>query len=581
MAVVVTVALLITVWSINRSINSLNQQLTNILLLEVQTITKMFEREHSLKHEKVSTNLSMASMLFHSSPVGLHRTPIRVEAENQESGVVHSTNLQPLYRDGISLWESSRFVDSIEYATGASATIFQLIDSGLVRVSTSIRKRSGERATGTYIPNRSPVTGAILSGESYYGRAFVVNEWYTTAYEPVMIDGDIIGALYTGEKEKDMSELGEILSRLTIGTSGYPFVFDKEGVLLIHPYREGEEWNSEAFGEKISGSDEGVITLRRGGDREVIAYRYFDPFELYIAASAMSNIENRDMIRGAVTGAILVSIVAISALLLLLYRFTTDRLYRYLNALERSEEKLASARDALKQSEKLAHMGQVSAGIAHELNNPLGVITMYSNIILDELPEGSDIEDDIKLIAAQAERCKKIVGGLLNFARKSRVKPQSTDIVRFLHESINNVVVPDNIEVSVRSEESTEMAAIDREQMMQVFTNIMKNGIEAMTDGGRLTITVSGKEESVVISIADTGKGIEPENMEKLFTPFFTTKRVGKGTGLGLALVYGVVKMHKGKIDVRSNSDRESAPTGTEFIITLPRKGEESDDTDI
>ena len=112
---------------------------------------------------------------------------------------------------------------------------------------------------------------------------------------------------------------------------------------------------------------------------------------------------------------------------------------------------------------------------------------------------------------------------------------------------------------------------IDSEQMLQAFTNIEKNAVEAMPDGGLLEFFVTGNAKEVEIKIKDSGCGIEAENMDKLFTPFFTTKEIGKGTGLGLPLVYGIIKMHKGKIAVESNTDKEKAPTGTTFKITLPR----------
>jgi len=114
-------------------------------------------------------------------------------------------------------------------------------------------------------------------------------------------------------------------------------------------------------------------------------------------------------------------------------------------------------------------------------------------------------------------------------------------------------------------------ARLDIDQMMQVLTNLEKNAVEAMPKGGKLTIGVDGDNEEIRFTIADTGTGISKEHMDKIFTPFFTTKEMGKGTGLGLALIYGIVKMHKGKIHVDSNDDPASGPTGTTFTITLPR----------
>lgn len=254
--------------------------------------------------------------------------------------------------------------------------------------------------------------------------------------------------------------------------------------------------------------------------------------------------------------------------------FTIDTLHKSIAELNLTNEKLASTRQSLIQSEKLATMGQLSAGIAHELNNPLGIITMYSNILLDEYKEKSQFRNDLKLIAEQAERCKKIVGGLLNFARKNQINYATVDIEEFVKHSIDSVIVPGNIIVSFNSDLSDRTVAIDPDQWMQVLTNIEKNAIESMpADGGVLNINLYGNEDDVVFSFEDNGTGISKENLEKLFTPFFTTKPIGKGTGLGLSLIYGIVKMHRGNVSVNSNDDPEKGPTGTTFKIQIPRRG--------
>ena len=203
---------------------------------------------------------------------------------------------------------------------------------------------------------------------------------------------------------------------------------------------------------------------------------------------------------------------------------------------------------------------------------------MYSNILLDEYPPDDPVRQDIELIASQAERCKKIVSGLLNFARKNQVKLEVINLKKLAEDSIRSVVIPQNIKTAVICKTENCEAQLDYEQMMQVLTNLNKNAVEAMSSGGFLTIEVGGNEKEVIFNVIDTGTGIPEENMEKLYTPFFTTKGLGKGTGLGLATTYGIVKMHKGKIEVESNTDRLKGPTGTTFRIILPR--EEGEDVE-
>jgi len=252
--------------------------------------------------------------------------------------------------------------------------------------------------------------------------------------------------------------------------------------------------------------------------------------------------------------------------------YAIEELHISVDNLTISNEKLAKMQQALKQSEKLAHMGQLSAGIAHELNNPLGVVLMYSNILMDECKPDDPLRKDLELIATQAERCKKIVGGLLNFARKNQVKVERVDIRKLAAESVTSVVIPKTISTQVVCKANNTEAYLDYEQMMQVLTNLNKNAVDAMPNGGVLTVEVDENESDVIFRVSDTGTGIPEENMDKLFTPFFTTKGTGKGTGLGLATTYGIVKMHSGKIEVDSNTDPAKGPTGTTFTIVLPRK---------
>ncbi len=233
-------------------------------------------------------------------------------------------------------------------------------------------------------------------------------------------------------------------------------------------------------------------------------------------------------------------------------------------------ELLSDTKEALKQSEKLASMGQVSAGIAHELNNPLGIITLYSSILCDELDKHSELYQDINMIHEQAERCKNIVGGLLNFARKNKIHLKEINLIDFIQHSFSSVEKPDNIDIELINEMKNPLVKIDAEQMMQVMINLEKNAFDAMPQGGVLSIKLSEKEHEFIIEVSDTGTGIPEENFEKIFTPFFTTKGVSKGTGLGLPLVYGIIKMHKGKISIKSNTDPNKGKTGTTFKISIP-----------
>jgi iron only hydrogenase large subunit-like protein/nitrogen-specific signal transduction histidine kinase len=254
--------------------------------------------------------------------------------------------------------------------------------------------------------------------------------------------------------------------------------------------------------------------------------------------------------------------------------YTIEKLHKSVKDLALTNEKLSSMKQALKQSEKLAHMGQLSAGIAHELNNPLGVVIMYSNILLEESKPGDPFSEDLKLIVEQAARCKKIVGGLLNFARKNQVNHQMVNLRELVNHSLESLIVPEKIKINVTDRCTNAEAMLDTEQMMQVLTNLIKNAFDAIPGEGIIDIGLEDTLSDVIITIRDSGTGIREEDRAKIFEPFFTTKGIGHGTGLGLATAYGIVKMHKGQITAESNNDPAKGPTGTCFKIMLPRRKE-------
>jgi signal transduction histidine kinase/iron only hydrogenase large subunit-like protein len=251
--------------------------------------------------------------------------------------------------------------------------------------------------------------------------------------------------------------------------------------------------------------------------------------------------------------------------------YTIEQLKQACRELAVSNEQLATAQEALMQSEKLASMGQLAAGIAHEVNNPLGTVLMLSHTLLEEAGEGP-ARDDLALIASEADRCKKIVSGLLQFARKNKVEARATNLPALVERTARTLRLPPGVAVTFEHEDEDLRAELDRDQIAQVLTNLCNNAVDAMPQGGRLTLQTGGTERTVWIKVQDTGVGIPQEIRKQIFEPFFTTKGVGKGTGLGLSVTYGIVKMHSGDIRVDSNSDPATGPTGTTFTVSFPRQ---------
>jgi iron only hydrogenase large subunit-like protein/nitrogen-specific signal transduction histidine kinase len=181
--------------------------------------------------------------------------------------------------------------------------------------------------------------------------------------------------------------------------------------------------------------------------------------------------------------------------------YTIEKLHKSIEELNLSNEKLASTKEALKQSEKLAGMGQLSAGIAHELNNPLGVISLHSNILKDKTNESDPSKESLELIVEHADRCKKIVKGLLNFARKNQVKLQELNIEDLVKHSFDSIIIPDNVELNFVTNLNKTTISVDPDQIMQVLINLEKNAIEAMPSGGTLTVSIEGTEKHLKITM--------------------------------------------------------------------------------
>ena len=252
--------------------------------------------------------------------------------------------------------------------------------------------------------------------------------------------------------------------------------------------------------------------------------------------------------------------------------YTIEQLKTTCKDLAISNERLASTQEALMQSEKLASMGQLAAGIAHEVNNPLGTVLMLSHTLFEEVGPESPLREDLALMASETDRCRKIVSGLLQFARKNKVEARATNLPVLVEKTARMLRIPANVKVQYEHEEEDLRAEVDRDQIAQVLTNLINNAVDAMPEGGTLTLRTGGHERGIWIQVCDTGTGIPPENRKKIFEPFFTTKGAAKGTGLGLSVTYGIVKMHQGDIRLESNADPQVGPTGTTFTVTLPRQ---------
>ncbi len=224
----------------------------------------------------------------------------------------------------------------------------------------------------------------------------------------------------------------------------------------------------------------------------------------------------------------------------------------------------------LLQADKLASLGQLSAGVAHEINNPLGLILGYTQLLLKDVEEGTQEWQDLKLIEKHAMNCKKIVEDLLKFSRSTQTTKTQHDLNNLLVEVLEVVETNfqlDNVTIVRRLSPDLPSVTVDPDKMRQVFMNLLMNARQAMENGGTITVATSFHNDKgmVCASVTDTGTGIPPEILHKIFDPFFTTKPTGMGTGLGLSVSYGIVKEHDGEILVDSTLGK-----GSTFKVLLP-----------
>jgi len=412
-----------------------------------------------------------------------------------------------------------------------TATIFQQD----LRISTNVEDENGQRAIGTRVSKE--VNQAVLrEGKDWIDRAFVVNNWYITAYEPILnMEGDIIGILYVGMLEKPYIDLRNRVMGIFTGIAALCVL-----LLLVILY--------------------------------AITSTIINPLNKLVAAT-------NKIAKGDLSHKVNINLKDEIGQLAHAFNMMTDdlnkanqKLLQWGKTLEKQVEerttKIKEMQDSLIQSEKLASLGKMAAGIAHEINNPLTSILINSHLLLEKTNDDPYTKESLNLITEETSRCSSIVKGLLEFSRQSPPKKEPADINRLIANTstlLENQFKFQNIEVKKDFDPNLPNVKIDTGKIKQVLWNLMINAAEAMPDGGKLTIatSLSEKQKHIVIKITDTGKGIPKDNINKLFDPFFTTKE--SGSGLGLAVTYGIIQQHQGSIKANSKVGQ-----GTTFTVVLP-----------
>ena len=412
-----------------------------------------------------------------------------------------------------------------------TVTVFQ----NDLRISTNVTDDQGNRAIGTRVSEE--VNQAVLrEGKSWIGPAFVVTHWYITAYEPIKnIDGEIIGMLYVGMLEKPYIDIRNSVM-LKFASLAALCAFILLVILFI-----------------ITST---IINPLRG---MVVATNKIAEGDL----NHRVEIDFRDEI-----GQLAHSFNQMTENL----KIANENLLQWGKTLEKRVEErtteLREMQDYLIRSEKLASLGKMAAGIAHEINNPLTSILINTHLMLEKCEKKDPDCENLTLIADETSRCAQIVKGLLEFARQNPPEKTKSDINELIDRTtqlLENQASFQNVKIIKNLEAGLPQIQLDKTKIQQVFWNLMLNACAAMPKGGNLTIIsrLDDDRKYVEIVFIDTGVGIPRENINKLFDPFFTTK--SSGTGLGLAVSYGIIQQHDGKIEVKSEVGQ-----GSVFTVKLP-----------
>lgn len=404
-------------------------------------------------------------------------------------------------------------------------------------ISTNIKTKAGKSAIGTRVPE--VVSNFVLNkSEEMSHRTFMVNDWYISKYEPILNNNnETIGILYVGLLERSYLAIRNrvVLTFIGVATLGFVLI-----VLISYLLTRSV---TRPLGELVA-----ITQSITTGDlnHEVKVKSYDEIGKLGLSFNTM--VKSLKRMKGELEE----------------WGKTLEQKVK-----ERTDE-LEAMQAKVIQTERLASLGQLAAGIAHEINNPLGGILVLSSLVLENIEKEDGNRQNLEEVVKQTIRCRDIVKGLLQFSRQTEAKKTLVNMNDILNNTLSLIekqAMFHNIDIEKNFDKNLPLVLVDDSQYQQVFMNIVLNAIQSMHEIGTLTLDTlfDEKENMIIVNIGDTGSGISEEIINKIFDPFFTTKEVGKGTGLGLSIAYGIVTRHNGKMTVHSEVGK-----GTVFTISTP-----------
>lgn len=478
-------------------------------------------------------------------------------------------------------------------------------------------KSSPEKVLFIVYPWRNAILGDVKP------RQKVVAYRYFPEWDWIIATGGYLEETYEDLdfEQRSFADLKAKIKAKQVGKTGYIFCLDGQGTLAVHPQTEGDnllearDANGVRFIREMVEKKNGWIRYpwKNPGDdaprMKLVRYRYFRPWDWVVAVSAVEDefYQDANLIKGRIffslSAIVLVMTLFSAGMVFLAAKVLTDPIHAMMQGIRRIKSgrfdhqlpvetkdemgELAAAFNrmteiikrnkeieaTLAQQGKMASLGVLSSGVAHEINNPLGVILGYASFIESKMSPDDPNYKHIHEIKRESKRCKKIVQDLLSYARTPKPALELTDINELLGQIVDFAANhTDMHHVTIHRDFAPELPAIpaDGDQLRQVAINLILNAGGAMEEGGKLQIrTRLADDRHVEIVFSDNGCGIEPENQEKIFEPFFTTR--ARGTGLGLAITQQIIEQHHGRILLESQ-----VGIGTTITVRLPLTYEES-----
>jgi signal transduction histidine kinase len=387
------------------------------------------------------------------------------------------------------------------------------------------------------------------------------------------------GSFYVLRATLDTERFNNLLSNLEISGLGDAFLINRKGILQTPSTSQGKILGRIALPVPAFSKKTEVLEMSSpAGIPLIIGYAYLSdtPFILIVAKNKEQLMKSWYRTRTELLGFLALSSILIVLVILGVATFLVNRTFL-------ADQRRVATLHKVEYSNKLASIGRLAAGVAHEINNPLAIINEKAGLIKDlfalkeEYTQNPRLMSLIDSILSSVERCSTITRRMLRFARHMEVGLEPIEVEEVIKEALGFLgkeAEYRSIDISVKVLDRVPPFKSDRGKLQQIFLNIINNAFAALSDGGRLEVTIQKKApDSVVIRIADTGRGIPEEDFKRIFEPFFTTKAPSGGTGLGLSVTYGLVQELGGQIFVQSKVGE-----GTAFFITLPlhpkKKGE-------